>query len=96
MKRAIVTKQVLKNQFLEAVPEDYYLELNVGVLRYNGTSTFNFLTHVTSNYTTLDDHFTKENKKEFKEAPDLTRPIDTYFKKSGGLSETGQRWQSPH
>ena len=34
-----------------------------------------------SNYAKLDDHLVKENKKLFEEAPDLTKPIDTYFKK---------------
>ena len=29
IKQATTTEEVLKNQFLEAVPEDYYLELNV-------------------------------------------------------------------
>jgi len=81
IKRATTTEEVLKNQFLEAVPEDYYLELNVGVLRYDGSTTYELLTHVMTNYAKLDDHIVKENKKLFEEAPDLTRPIDTYFKK---------------
>ena len=36
IKKAEVTQELFKNQFLEAIPEDYYLELNAGVLRYNG------------------------------------------------------------
>ena len=36
IKKAEVTQELLKNKFLEASPEEYYLELNAGVLRYNG------------------------------------------------------------
>ena len=31
IKKAEVTQELLKNHFLKAVPEDYYLELNAGV-----------------------------------------------------------------
>ena len=80
MKQAIVTKEVLKKQFLEAVPKDYYLELNVGVVRYDDSSTYDLLTCVMSNRAKLDDHIVKE-KKESEEILDLTLPIDTYFNK---------------
>ena len=80
IKMAEVTQELLKSQFLEAVPEDYYLELNMGVLRYGGLTVYDLLTHVFSNYSKLDDHLVISNKKEFEEAPDFTRPIDTYYK----------------
>ena len=77
IKKAEVTQELLKNQFLEAVPEEYYLELNVGVLRYDGSTVYDLLTHVFTNNAKLDDHLVISNKKEFEEAPDFTRPIDT-------------------
>ena len=48
---------------LEAVLEDYYLELNAGVLRYNGSTTYELITHIMSNYAKSDGHLVKENKK---------------------------------
>ena len=80
IKKAEVTQELLKNQFLEAVPEYYYLELNAGVLRYDGSTVYDLLTHVFSNCAKLNDHLVISNKKEFKEAPDFTRPIDIYYK----------------
>ena len=78
---AEVTQELLKNQFLEAVPEEYYLELNAGVLLYDGSTMYDLLTHVLTNCAKLDDHLVISNKKEFEEAPHLTRTIDTYYKR---------------
>ena len=78
IKKADFTQELLKKQFLEAVPQEYYLVLNTGVLRYDGSSGYDLLTHVFDNYAKLDDHLVISNKKEFEEAPDSTRPIDTY------------------
>ena len=44
IKKAEVTQELLKNQFLEAVPENYYLKLNAGVLRYSGSTVYDLLT----------------------------------------------------
>ena len=44
IKKAEVRQELLKNQFLEAVPMDYYLKLNAGVLCYNGSTVCNLLT----------------------------------------------------
>ena len=63
------------------MPKDYHLKLNVGVLRYDDSSTYKLLTRVMKKYAKLDNHLVKENKKEFEEASELTQPIDTYFKK---------------
>ena len=63
IKKAEVTQELLKNQFLEAVPKDYYLELNAGVLCYDGSTVYDLLTHVFSNYAKLDDHLVISNKK---------------------------------
>ena len=76
IKKFEVTQELFKNHFLEAVPEDYYLEINVGVLHYNSSTVHNLLTHVFTNYAKLNDHLLISNKKEFEEAPDFTRPIE--------------------
>ena len=52
----------------------------MGVLRYDGSTVYDLLTKVSSNYTKLDDHLVISNKKEFEEAPNFPRPIDTYYK----------------
>ena len=80
IKKAEVMQELFKKLILEAVPEDYYLELNAGVLRYDGSTVYDLLTHVFTNYAKLNDHLVISNKKEFEEAPDLTRPINTYYK----------------
>ena len=79
--KAEITQELLKNLFLKDVPEDYYLELNTGILRYDRPTVYDLLTHVFSNYAKLDDHLVIFNKKEFEEAPDFTRPIDIYYKR---------------
>ena len=61
--KAEVTQELLNNQFLEAVPEDYYLELNAGVLHYDGSTVYDLLTHIFNNYAKLDDHLVISNKK---------------------------------
>ena len=81
IKKAQVTPELLKNQFLEAVSEDYYLELNAGVLRYDGSTVYDLLTHVFTNYSKLDDHLVISNKNKFEEAPDFNHQIDTYYKR---------------
>ena len=63
IKKAEVMQELLKNQFLEAVTEDYYLDLNAGILRYDGSTVYYLLTHVFSNYAKLDDHLVISNKK---------------------------------
>ena len=63
IKKAEVTQHLLKNQFLEAIPDDYYLDLNAGVLRYDGSTVYDLLTHVFTNYAKLDDHLVISNKK---------------------------------
>ena len=63
----------MKNQFLVAVPEDYYLELNMGVLHYDVSTVFDLLTHVFTNYAKLNDHFViskKRNSRRRQISPD--------------------------
>ena len=44
-------------------------------------TTKQILDHVLKNYAIVDDHIVEENRKTFEEAPDLSRPLDVYFKK---------------
>ena len=66
IKKAEVTQELLKNQFLEAIPEDYYLELNTGVLRYDGLTVYDLLAHVFFNYAKLNDHLVISKKRNLR------------------------------
>ena len=57
------------------------MELHQGVLQYDGVSTLELLEHIFTNYAEIDDTLLIKNKREFEEPPDLSRPIDVYFKK---------------
>ena len=57
------------------------MELRQGMLQYNGMSTSELLEHIFTNYARIDDALFIKNKREFKAPPDLSRPIDVYFKK---------------
>ena len=57
------------------------MELRQGVLQYYGVSTSELLEHIFTHYAKIDDTLLIKNKREFEEPPDLSRPIDIYFKK---------------
>ena len=57
------------------------MELCQGVLQYDGVSTSEFLEHIFTNYARIDDALLIKNKWEFEAPPDLSRPIDVYFRK---------------
>ena len=78
---ADMVEELLKNQFLEAINEDYIIQLRQGVLRYDSVKLLDLIDHVFNNYAKIDDLLVIKNKKEFKEPPDLTRLIDVYFMK---------------
>ena len=81
IKKAEVTQDLFKKQFLEAFPKDYYLDLNAVILRYESSTVYDLLTHVFTNYAKLNNHLVISNKKEFEEAQDFTRPVDAYYKR---------------
>ena len=62
------------------VTKEYYMELLQGVLQYNGVSTSELLEHIFTNYARIDDALLIKNKKEFKAPPNISRPIDVYFR----------------
>ena len=44
-------------------------------------TTSELLEHIFPNYARIDDALIYKNKREFKAPPDLSRPIDVYFRK---------------
>ena len=60
---------------------EFIMELRQVVLCYDTVALFDLLNHVFINYSKIDDHLVLKNKKEFEEPPDLTRPINVYFRK---------------
>ena len=81
IKTADVTVNLLRNQLLEAVDEEYYMELYDDVFRYDRVSPSEFLDHILTCYAELDDETLEKNKKEFDEPPDMSKPIDVYYRK---------------
>ena len=57
------------------------MELRQGVLQYDGVSTLELLEHIFTNYAKIDDTLLIKNKREFEVPPNLSRPINMYFKK---------------
>ena len=76
IKVAEATINLLRNQLLEAVDEDYYMELYDDVFRYDRVSIPAFLDHILQYYAEIDDETLEKNKKEFEEPPDISTPID--------------------
>ena len=74
-------QELLKNQFIEAIDEDYILELKQGIQEWNGRTLLDLLTHVRTNYATMDDLVYNDIMKKFAEPPDMDLPIDKYFTK---------------
>ena len=56
------------------------MELRQGVLQYDGVSTSELLEHIFPNYARIDDALIIKNKREFEAPPNLSRPIDIYFR----------------
>ena len=78
---AELVEELLNNQRLNAVSEEYYMELRQGMLQYDGVSTSDLLEHIFTNYAIIDDALLIKNKRDFEAPPDLSRPINVYFKK---------------
>ena len=76
-----VVEEQLKNQLLDSLPKAFILELCEGSRQYDGSATFGIMEYVFKNYAKIDETLILKNRKEFEEAPDLSLPIDVYFKK---------------
>ena len=57
------------------------MELYDDVFRYDRVQPSEFLNHILTCYAELDDEMLEKNKKEFEEPPDMSKPIDVYFRK---------------
>ena len=75
------TSNLLRNQLLQAIDEEYYAELYDPIFRYETVRPNDFLAHILNNYAEIDDEVLEQNKKEFQEPPDLSLPIDVYYRK---------------
>ena len=72
-------QELLKNQLIDAIDEDYILELRQGIQECNGCTLINLLTHVRPNYATMDDLVFNAIMKAFTEPLDMDLPINKYF-----------------
>ena len=75
------TINLLRNQLIEAVDEDYYMELYDNLFRYDRIEPVVFLEHILKHYAVIDDDVLEANTKEFNNPPDMSLPIDIYFRK---------------
>ena len=76
-----VMQNLLRNQVLKAVDPEYYMELEHSIFQYDQVSVMELLTHLFKNYAKIDDQLLENNKELYAEAPDLSKPIDMYFRK---------------
>lgn len=81
IKTAETTINLLRNQLLEAIDEDYYMELYDNIYRYDRIKPAEFLDHILKYYAVIDDEVLEHNKTQFDEAPDMSLPIDIYYRK---------------
>jgi hypothetical protein len=74
-------QDLLRNQVLEAVDPEYYMELEHSIFKYDKVTVNELLTHIFDNYAKIDDQLLETNRERYSEAPDLSKPIDVYFRK---------------
>ena len=72
---------ILKNQLLEAVPEDYILELKQGLSEYNDVALLDILKHLRVEYAPMTEVIYMRLLANFREPPNLDSPIDVYYAK---------------
>ena len=75
-----VVEELLKGLFLDAIDEDYVIELKEGVREYDGRTLRELLQHLRK-YAKMDDDVHLSIMNRFREAPDLELPVDKYFAK---------------
>ena len=78
---AELVEELLRNLVLEAVNDEYYMELKHSIFGYNRVTVSDLLDHLFTNYANIDDQTLMANKDRFAEPPDLSKPIDVYFHK---------------
>ena len=74
-------ENLLKNQLLELIDEDYILELKEGLSEYSSVTLVEILTHLRDEYAPMDGVIYMELLAQFREPPDFDAPIDKYLRK---------------
>ena len=73
-----LVEEMLKNQLLKEVSEEYYMELRQYVLQYDGVSTSELLEHIFTNYARIDDALLIKKRGSSKRLPtSAARPTCT-------------------
>ena len=80
IKTVEVVEDLLKGLFLEAIDEDYVIELKEGMREYDGRQLRELLQHLRK-YGKMDDIVHNSIMERFEEAPNMDLPIDKYFAK---------------
>ena len=80
IKTVEVVEDLLKGLFLEAIDEDYVIELKEGMREYDGRRLRELLQHLCK-YGKMDDLVHNSIMERFEEAPNMDLPIDKYFAK---------------
>ena len=73
--------KILRKQLLDCVNEEYVMELEDEIFRYDKVSVVDILAHILNNYAEIDDNMLRRNKEEFEKEPDMSLPLDVYYKK---------------
>jgi hypothetical protein len=80
IKTVEATEELLKGMFIEAIDEDYVVELKEGLREYDGRTLQELLSHV-SKYAKMDDEVHRHILLDFQKPPNMDLPIDKYFAK---------------
>ena len=70
------TVNLLRNQLIEAVDKDYFMELYDNLFRSDRMKPVNFLAHILKHYAVINDDVLEENTKQFNEPPNMSLPIN--------------------
>ena len=80
IKTVEATEELLKGMFIEAIDEDYVVELKEGLREYDGVTLLELLEHV-NKYAKMDDEVHRLIILDFQKPPNMDLPIDKYFAK---------------
>ena len=80
IKTVEATEELLKGMFIEAIDEDYVVELKEGLREYDGVTLLELLDHV-KKYAKMDDEVHRLIILDFQKPPNMDLPIDKYFAK---------------
>ena len=78
---AELMEELLHNLVLDAINDEYYMELKHSIFRYDCVVVINLIDHLFTNYKKIDDLTLQANKLTFAKPPNLSKPIDAYFHK---------------